>query len=99
VRGFETYHHLTNPKLPGRNGRASIRANTIEIRRQRLIRGGVVHERLSVRNYGRDLAHLRIDLTWRATFEDIFVVKGFVRHAKGTPRRPQVQDDDHVELG
>jgi hypothetical protein len=27
------------------------------------------------------------------------VVKGFVRHAKGTPRRPQVQDDDHVELG
>ena len=44
----------------------------------------------------RPCAPAHRDLTWRATFEDIFVV---VRHAKGTPRRPQVQDDDHVELG
>jgi glycogen debranching enzyme len=99
VRGFETFNHLTNPALPGGNGRAPIRANTIEIRRERLIRGGVVHERLSVRNYGREPASLRIELTWRATFEDIFVVKGFVRHASGTPRRPDVRGGDRVELG
>ena len=99
VRGFETYHHLTNPALSDRDSQPPIATNTIEIRRQRLIRGGVVHELQSIRNYGRDTASLRLELKWRAAFEDIFVVKGFVRRSKGRLRTAQVKGKDRVELG
>ena len=53
-RGFETHHHLGNPELGPREGQGPIERNTIAVRRERLIRAGVVHERQSIRNHGRE---------------------------------------------
>ena len=97
MRVSETRHHLTNPELPGAGGRRSIARNTIAIHRRRLIRAGVVHERLSIRNCGRDPARLRVELRFRARFDDIFVVKGFLPRAADAIRPPQVSRN-RVEL-
>jgi len=85
TRGFEARHDLTNPELPQRGG-GVLPSNTIAIRRERLIRGDVVNELLSVRHYGADLARLTVSLDFRARFEDIFVIKRFVRGPR--PRAP-----------
>lgn len=61
TRGFEARHDLTNPELPQRGG-GVLPANTIAIRRERLIRGDVVNELLSVRNYGAGPARLTVSL-------------------------------------
>jgi glycogen debranching enzyme len=97
ARGFETRHHLANPEL--RQGDTLIPRNTIAVRRQRLLRGGVVHELMSVRNFGARPARFSLELRVRARFEDVFVVKGFVPHTPGTLRPPRVVDKDRLELG
>jgi glycogen debranching enzyme len=97
VRGFETRRHLTNPELANPGGGEPIAKNTIALRRQRLIRGGVVHELLSLRNHGRSVAHLTLELRFRSKFQDIFVVKGFTDPPRGTIRIPNV-NRDRVEL-
>jgi len=96
TRGFEARHDLTNPELPQRGG-GVLPSNTIAIRRERLIRGDVVNELLSVRNYGAGPARLTVSLDFRARFEDIFVIKRFVRGPRGRVRRPRLRGDA-VEL-
>jgi glycogen debranching enzyme len=96
MRGFETRHRLTNETLgDGENG---ISKHTIALQRRRLIRAGVVHELQSLHNYGRRAAALRVELRYRARFEDVFVVKGFVRRPRGRLRPPRVVNGDRVEL-
>ena len=96
TRGFEARHDLTNPELPQRGG-SVLPSNTIAIRRERLIRGDVVNELLSVRNYGAGPARLTVSLDFRSRFEDIFVIKRFVRGPRGRVRRPRLRGDA-VEL-
>jgi glycogen debranching enzyme len=96
MRGFETNHRLTN-EMAG-DGDETISKNTIGVQRRRLIRAGVVHELQSLRNYGRRAAQLRVEFRYRATFEDVYVVKGFVRRPRGRVRRPRVVDGERVEL-
>lgn len=98
VRGFETRHHLTNPEWRSPEGTTRIAKNTIAIRRQRLLRGGAVHELQSVRNYGAESARISLRLRFRAKFEDFFVLKGFVKGPRGTVRPPRVVGKDRVEL-
>lgn len=90
VRGGETHHHLANPEMPDREGKGTIAKHTIEVRRRRLIRDGVVHELVSIANYGRREARLRVTVHFRSKFQDLFVVKGFVRQAQGSLRAPEV---------
>jgi glycogen debranching enzyme len=97
TRGFEARHDLTNPELPQR-GRRTLPHNTIAVRRERLMRGDTVHELLSVRNYGARAARLTLSLEFRARFDDIFVIKRFVRGPRGRLRRPRPRRD-RVELG
>jgi glycogen debranching enzyme len=96
TRGFEARHDLTNAEL-GRRG-ATLPRNTIAVRRERLLRGGVVHELLSVHNYCARAARLTVSLDFRARFDDIFVIKRFVRGPRGHVRRPRLARD-RVELG
>src|SRR5204862_118802 len=96
TRGFEARHDLTNPELPQRGG-GVLPSNTIAIRRERLIRGDVVNELLSFHNYGAGPARLTVSLDFRARFEDIFVIKRFVRGPRGRVRRPRLRGDA-VEL-
>jgi glycogen debranching enzyme len=99
ARGYETYHELANPELPDPGGGPPIPKNTIALRRTRLVRGGVLHELISIRNYGRTAARLRLDLRFRTKFEDMFVLKGFVKGPRGTVLPPRVVGQDMVELG
>jgi glycogen debranching enzyme len=89
VRGFETHHHLTNPEFEDLSGRA-VPKNTLEIRRQRIVRSDVVHELLSIRNYGAASVRLRVELAVRSRFQDVFVVKGFVTGPRGRVEPPEV---------
>jgi glycogen debranching enzyme len=91
-QGFDTTHHLSNPELPDQDGRPAIRKNTIAVRRERLIHGGVVYEVLCLRNHGRSAAQLQPVLNFRARFEDLFVIKGFVREVRGKLRPPFMTD-------
>ena len=97
MRGFETRHRLTNEMLSSGEADA-ISKNTIAVDRRRLIRAGVVHELQSIRNYGRHGARLRVGFRYRARFEDIFVVKGFVQRPRGRRRPARVAGNDGVEL-
>src|SRR5207237_7691528 len=87
TRGFESRHDLTNPELPRPRGRP-VPHNTIAVRRERFIRGGVVHELLSVRNYGAWAVRLILALDFRARFDDIFVIRRFVSGPRARPRPP-----------
>jgi glycogen debranching enzyme len=98
TRGFEVYHDLSNPRLPRGDGQPSIPKNTVALRRQRLIRSDVLYELLTVTNYGCDRVDLELALRFRARFEDIFVVKGFVAGPRGTVQEPKVTDPDRVVL-
>src|SRR5918999_2096737 len=98
MRGFETQHYLTNPELPNIGGARVIPKNTVAIHRHRLIRGGVVHELQSIRNYGAQEVHLRLELRFRSKFQDVFVVKRFVAKSPGTVKPVDVVSDTRVEL-
>jgi glycogen debranching enzyme len=91
-RGYETRHDLVNPELAG------LPKDTIAVRRRHLIRGGVFHDLITVRNYGRHPAELRLDLHFRSRFEDVFILKGFVRGPRGRLAPPAVLDGRTVEL-
>jgi glycogen debranching enzyme len=95
-RGFETEHFLTNP--PWRRKDGEIPNNRIGIERRRLLEDGVVHERIAVRNFsGRDV-RVRMELAFRARFEDLFIVKGFVKGPRGRLQPPKITDGRVVEL-
>jgi glycogen debranching enzyme len=93
-RGFETRHELANPELRALDGGKPIAKDTVGFHRERLIRGHVLHERLTVRNFGRVPIRLHLELRFRARFEDIFVLKGFERETRGVLRAPVVQGGD-----
>ena len=93
MRGFETRHRLTNEATD-----RSVSKNTIAVERRRFIRGGVVHELQSIRNHGRRHAQLTVQFRYRAKFEDIYVVKGFVARPRGRVRPARVVSGDRVEL-
>ena len=58
----------------------------------------MLHDLQSIRNHGRQPARLALELRFRSKFQDLFVVKGFVRQAQGSLRAPRVVGKDRVEL-
>jgi glycogen debranching enzyme len=98
TRGYQTYHHLSNPEMRGRPGRSGIERNTITVQRRRIIRAGVIHERQVVTNYGATSVSLSLEFRFRSSFQDLFVVKGFVRKSRGALRTPKVVGDREVHL-
>jgi glycogen debranching enzyme len=98
-RSLQTCHRLTNHRLNGAGGDTeTVSKHALAIERQRRIRGRVVHELVSVHNYGKDTARVRLEIAFRARFEDVFVVKGFVKKRPGQLEKPRVLDECRVEL-
>jgi glycogen debranching enzyme len=97
-RGYEVYHDLSNPELPPTESQPSIPKNTLALRRHRFIRGDVLYELLAITNYGCERVALTVALRFRARFEDIFIVKGFVAGPRGAAQEPIVCDGDRVVL-
>ncbi|HXG05153.1 MAG TPA: glycogen debranching N-terminal domain-containing protein [Candidatus Binatia bacterium] len=97
-RGFETDHYLTNPELTTED-RRPIPRNTITVRRHRVVRGDVIHEQLEVTSFAPVAVSLRLQLAFRAGFEDLFIVKGFVKGPRGRRRPARITEDGALELG
>jgi glycogen debranching enzyme len=97
-RSVETRHHLTNEELPRAGNRGAVPKNTLALDRERVIRGGVIRELLTVRNHGRGSARFWLELAFRSRFEDLFIVKGFVTGPRGRLEQPHVLDEARVEL-
>lgn len=78
---------LTNPAL-GLQGGTTILPNTVSVRRNRLLCGGM-RERIGLFSYNSFpiKVHMRIDMG--ADFRDMFDVRGFPRNQRGTMHEPR----------
>src|SRR6476620_1439745 len=81
---------LTNPALGLENG-STILPNTISLRRNRLVQGGM-RERIGLFNYNSFPVRLRLTLELGADFRDMFDVRGFPRQSRGELRDPLWED-------
>lgn len=98
-QGLETYHDLANPELPAQNGSAHIPKNTIGVRRERYLQRGRLFEHLTLRNYGLRAAWLEIVLRFRAGFEDLFIMKGFIEEQRGEVLPVEVRGGNVLVMG
>jgi glycogen debranching enzyme len=99
ARGFETYHELANPEIVAKKGGEGLCKNAVAIRRKRLIRCDIVREVIRLRNYAPTPVRLTLELRFRARFEDIFVMKGFVSGPRGRPIAPRLIAESAVQFG
>ena len=79
------------------DGGTVVLPQTISIRRNRLVRGGL-YERIGCMNYNRFPVTLTLLLEMGADFRDMFDVRGFARDRWGE-LRPPVLDDTGLHLG
>ena len=76
---------MTNPDMM--LGRRSLRTGTIHISRTKVLWEGVCHERIEVRNFGREPVTLPVSVRFAADYADIFEVRGIRRAHRGSLRR------------
>ena len=88
-RAFRTRHHLTTGALR-RRGRVVVERQTLGLLRERVVRDETIHERMTLRNFGDTAIAVRVELAFRAHFEDLFMVRGFVGGPHGRKRRPRL---------
>jgi glycogen debranching enzyme len=67
-------------------------ANGTGVRRQRVIFGGALYERIAVTNYGAAPTPVRVELRFAADFADLFEVRGYPRQRRGDLLAPIVAD-------
>ena len=79
---------LANPALGLPDG-TTILPNTISIRRNRLMHGGGMRERIGMFSYNAFPVRLRLQIDLGADFRDMFDVRGFRREARGTIHEPR----------
>jgi glycogen debranching enzyme len=80
---------LTNPELPGPKG--GIHSDTLHIRRTQFLWEATLHERLRIRNFGRQAVELHLEIRFEADFADIFEVRGTVRTKRGEVRPARIE--------
>jgi glycogen debranching enzyme len=81
---------LTNPDLPGNNGRLALRHDLIHLRRSRFLWQGACFERIAIVNFDERAHRTRIGFSFAADFADIFEVRGTRRERRGEPHAPEV---------
>src|SRR5688500_12975575 len=81
---------LTNPAL-GLDGGQTILTNTLSLRRNRLLSGGM-RERIGLYNYSSSSVSLRLRIDLGADFRDMFDIRGFPRNRRGTMHEPEMRD-------
>lgn len=82
---------MTNPALGLENG-YTILPNTISLRRNRLVQGGML-ERVGLFNYNPFPVRLRLCVDLGADFRDMFDVRGFPRNGRGVIHEPYWHND------
>lgn len=91
--GFEGSVYLTNGKLP--EEAHSIKEETVHVAWMRWLDADTItlRDTLTVTNYGRQAAPLRLALAFDAGFEDVYGLKGAVPRELGTRLPPEVHRD------
>ena len=87
---------LTNPDLI-ENGAIVVPRGTLHLSRLLVLSGGVLHDRIRLRNFGLARVQVRIDIAFDADFLDIFEVRGTARERRGE-RLPTAVTRDEVVL-
>ena len=92
-RGFMATLALANPDLRMTNDRV-LRKEEIGIQWHRLLEGRrpALHDVLMFHNFGRQLMEVSVTVTFQATFEDIFVVRGLGAEPGGRRHDPTWRD-------
>ncbi len=89
-RGFTAVLELTNPDFHGRRGQ-QIHKPELGIKCERVAeaRGCVLHDRITVQNFSLEPVEFPLSLTFKAAFEDVFTVRGFLggKAARSQPAR------------
>lgn len=83
---------FTNPAIRPPDGGAPIAAQTLVIRRSRVLVESLIEE-LSISNYGAASATIDVRVQFAADFADIFVVRGFERRDPPPPVVSTVETD------
>ena len=87
---------LTNPDLI-ENGAIVVPRGTLHLSRLLVLSGGILHDRIRLRNFGLARVHVRIEIAFDADFLDIFEVRGTARERRGE-RLPTTITRDEVVL-
>jgi glycogen debranching enzyme len=82
---------LTNPPIGLEDG-TTILPNTISLRRNRLMNGGM-RERIGLYNYNAFPVRLHLKIELGADFRDMFDVRGFPRNGRGVIHEPRWHDE------
>ncbi|HEY9899068.1 MAG TPA: glycogen debranching N-terminal domain-containing protein [Pantanalinema sp.] len=91
--GYQAVFQLSNPDLQGESARL-IPKEDLGVQWLRLVSGAdrALHDRLTLHNFGPEPYDFSFSLTFRASFEDIFEVRGLVPEQVGRLLDPVWQD-------
>ena len=88
ARGFEGVVYLTNPTLPQGDASqdSSLKDQTLHVTLARFLDAETLalHDTVTITNYGKKAADLRVAFTLEAGFEDIYALKGVAPKELGT---------------
>ena len=87
---------LTNPDLI-EDGAIIVPRGTLHLSRLLVLSGGILHDRIRLRNFGLARVDVRIEIAFDADFLDIFEVRGTARERRGE-RLPTTVTRDEVVL-
>ena len=96
LAGGRSRHYLTNASLLLHDG-SRIEGNSLLVLRQRAARGTALVEMLTIRSFATHRVSLTLRLRFRSLFQDLFVVKGFMREHAASPST-RVQPPNIVHL-
>ena len=98
-RGFMATIALANPEIKLPNG-SRISKETMGIIWERVADGSApaLHDRITFVNYGQEPLEVPVTFTFRARFQDIFVVRGMIDARTGTLHAPTWDDDDALHV-
>jgi len=87
---------FTNPAVQVASRGNAVPAQTLVLRRRRVIHGGLI-ESLSISNYAQQVVDVDLRIDFDADFRDIFEIRGLTRQSKA-PRATKVTDVDRVRF-
>jgi glycogen debranching enzyme len=88
---------LTNPDLI-EDGAIVVPRGTLHVSRLLVLSGGVLYDRIRLRNFGLERVRVRVEVAFDADFLDIFEVRGTARERRGQ-RLPTKVKPGEVVLG
>ena len=85
---------LANPDFIDDEGRLVTEHDLIHLRRSRFLWRGAIYERVTIRNFDREVQRLTVGMAFAADFTDLFEIRGSVRESKGVLAEPRVGESE-----